>query len=197
MGFIAEEQINGEARGRFGNDLFGAFGRDFVTRDGRRVMVVALTLRQWQNLVRATGLGAQFEAASASLGVNLHREGDRFRARNALSSVLEPWVAQRAYTEIELLFNQSQVCFGPYQTISELLAHDIEASLANPLLSAVVQPGIGKYLMPGSPLYFGDAPHPNAAPAPRLGEHTDQLLSNLLGFDSAAIGKLHDAGIVA
>ena len=197
MGFIAEEQINGEARGRFGNDLFGAFGRDFVTRDGRRVMVVALTLRQWHNLVRATGLGAQFDAASASLGVNLQREGDRFRARNALSGVLEPWVAQRAYAEIELLFNQSQVCFGPYQTISELLAHDIEASLANPLLTAVVQPGIGKYLLPGSPLYFGDAPHLNAAPAPRLGEHTDQLLSDLLGIDSAAIGKLHDAGIVA
>ena len=197
MGFIAEQEINGEARGRFGNDLFGAFGRDFVTRDERRVMIVALTLRQWQNLVRATGLGAQFDAASAPLGVNLQLEGDRFRARHALSSVLAPWVALRTYTEIELLFNQTQVCFGPYQSIGELLAHDIEASLANPLFTAVTQPGIGTYRMPGSPLYFGDAPHLNAAAAPRLGEHTDQLLSELLGLSSAAIGALHDTGIVA
>src|ERR1041385_2714498 len=50
LGHIAEYQINGEVRARYGNDLYGALGRDFPTRDGERVMLVAITLRQWQGL---------------------------------------------------------------------------------------------------------------------------------------------------
>ena len=40
-----------------GNYLYGAFGHDFETRDGRRVMVVALTARQWRALVKVTEIG--------------------------------------------------------------------------------------------------------------------------------------------
>ena len=39
-----------------GNYLYGAFGHDFETRDGRRVMVVALTPRQWTALQEQTGI---------------------------------------------------------------------------------------------------------------------------------------------
>ena len=40
LGMIAEVQVNGLDRPRYGNHLYGAFGRDFVTRDGRRLMIV-------------------------------------------------------------------------------------------------------------------------------------------------------------
>jgi 2-methylfumaryl-CoA isomerase len=33
--------------------------------------------------------------------------------------------------------------------------------------------------------------------APRLGDHTDEVLHGVLGLDSGAIGRLHDAGVVA
>ena len=57
LGKIAEVQINHHERPKDGNYLYGAFGRDFLTKDGRRVMIVALTARQWKGLVEATGLG--------------------------------------------------------------------------------------------------------------------------------------------
>ena len=47
LGFLAEAQVNGVIRPRIGNHLYGSFARDFTTRDGRRVMVVALTGRHW------------------------------------------------------------------------------------------------------------------------------------------------------
>ena len=47
LGMIAEVQVNDEDRARYGNHLFGAFGCDFATRDGRRAMVVGLTDLQW------------------------------------------------------------------------------------------------------------------------------------------------------
>jgi 2-methylfumaryl-CoA isomerase len=47
LGRIAEVQVGGQDASRDGNYLYGAFGHDFGTSDGRRVMVVALTGRQW------------------------------------------------------------------------------------------------------------------------------------------------------
>jgi 2-methylfumaryl-CoA isomerase len=197
MGFLAEAEVEGRERERYGNALYGAFGRDFVTRDGRRVMVVALTARQWVNLRRATGLGEAFDAVGARLGVDLQREGDRFAAREALAAVLAPWIAARDAETVHAAFAAADVCFGPYQSVRELVAGDPEASVANPLFSVQTQPGIGEYRMPGSPLFFSATLHLDAQPAPRLGEHTDELLAEVLALSAAEIGRLHDAGLVA
>lgn len=51
--------------------------------------------------------------------------------------------------------------------------------------------------MPGLPLTLGGMPQDPARPAPRLGEHTDEILLDVLGLDSAEVGRLHDDGIVA
>jgi 2-methylfumaryl-CoA isomerase len=197
LGFIAEVEAEGQERPRYGNDLFGAFGRDFATRDGRRVMVIALTGRQWLNLRKATQLGERFDALGRQLGLDLGIEGNRFRARDAIAGLLEPWIAARDFSEVSVLFRQHDVCFGPYQSVSELLARDPEASLKNPLFAQHEQPGIGRYRMPGSPLFFSESEHLAAQPAPRLGEHTDEVLAAHLGLSSAEIGRLHDKKIVA
>ena len=41
-----------------------------------------------------------------------------------------------------------------------------------------------------------DEPEPTP-PAPLLGTHTDEVLHEVLGLDGAAVGRLHDAGVVA
>lgn len=197
MGFIAEVEACNRERPRFGTDLFGAFGRDFVTRDGKRLMVIALTARQWANLRKATGLGEQFDALGKQLGLDLALEGNRFLARDSIASLVGPWIAARDYAELAELFHRTDVSFGPYQTVRELLAHDPEASLENPLFVQRNDPGVGRYRMPGSPLYFSKSEHLDAVPPPRLGEHTDEVLTSFLGLSSAEIGRLHDNGIVA
>ena len=62
LGRIAEAQVGGQDAARDGNYLYGAFGHDFGTSDGRRVMVVALTGRQWTALVEVTGTAAAFQS---------------------------------------------------------------------------------------------------------------------------------------
>src|SRR5215212_364734 len=52
LGYIGDVHINGRARPEIGNDLYGSFGRDFTTADGRRVIIIALTPRQWRVLGR-------------------------------------------------------------------------------------------------------------------------------------------------
>jgi 2-methylfumaryl-CoA isomerase len=197
LGKIAEVQINHHERVKDGNYLYGAFGRDFSTKDGHRVMIVALTLRQWRNLVDATGLAYAFDAIARLMDVDLDEEGGRFAARELLGATLKPWVLARTLQELRHTFDRHGVSWGPYQTFTELVEHDPRCSTANPMFAEVEQPGIGTYLMPGSPLAFSGAERLTPARAPLLGEHTDEVLSSVLGLSDGEIGRLHDKGIVA
>jgi 2-methylfumaryl-CoA isomerase len=197
LGMIAEVQVNDSDRARYGNALYGAFGRDFVTHDGARVMVVGLTDMQWATLRKATGLGAAVDALGLELGVDLATEGGRFTAREQLASLVGPWIAARTLAEVRAAFDAARVTWAPYRSVRQLLAEDPDASVDNPLFSVVEQPGIGAYLTPGLPLGFSAVPREAPAPAPRLGQHTDEILLTLLGLSSAEVGALHDAGVVA
>jgi len=197
LGKIAEAGLLRRDRLKDGNYLFGAFGRDFLTKDDRRIMIVALTLRQWKSLVEATGLSEAFQSLEKTLGVDLTKEGDRFVARELIGALLKPWTVVRTLEEIREIFNDHDVCWGPYQTFMELVDEDPRCSTDNPMFEMVEQPGIGSYLMPGSPLEFGAFERVPVRPAPALGEHTDEVLTDLLGLTDAEIGRLHDDGVVA
>jgi 2-methylfumaryl-CoA isomerase len=197
LGYLAEVQINEFERPRYGNYLYGAFGCDFATKDGKRIMVVGLTPRQWRSLVTAVGIGDACAQVEKLLRVDLSKEGDRFAARHLIAALIEPWVSSRTLPEVSEIFNAHDVCWGIYQTFAELVASDPRCSPANPMFADVEQPGIGTYLMPGSPLQFSTDDRVPPTPAPRLGQHTDEILAQILGFTAAEIGQLHDDGVVA
>lgn len=196
LGFIAEAQL-GQTRERAGNYLYGAFGRDFVTADGERVMVVGLTAKQWRGLVTATGMAEAIAQLGSQLQLDLNQEGNRFLAREAIAELVGAWIAARAYDLVETAFNQHSVCWSRYQTVAELVSNDAACSLANPLFSSIEQPGIGHLLAPATPLDFSASSRVPAAPAPVLGAHTEEVLVELLGLSSAEFGRLHDQGVVA
>ena len=197
LGMLAEVQINDVDRPRYGNDLYGAFGRDFVTRDGERAMVVGLTDLQWSCLVKATGSADAVAALAAQTDLDLAEEGNRFHAREALAAIFAPWFAARTLAEVRSAFDAARVTWGPYRTVRQAIEQDPDLSTAHPMFTLLDQPGIGASLAPASPLDFSKVPRLPAAPAPLLGQHTDQILLELLGLPSAEVGKLHDAGIVA
>ena len=197
FGMIGEVMINDVDRPRYGNYLYGAFGRDFETKDARRAMVIGLTTLQWKCLCKATGLDDQFQAIGARLNLDLSDEGNRFQAREEIAAVLEPWFRARTLDEVRSVFDEHRVTWGPYRTFRETIASDADCSADNPMFDLVEQPGIGTYLMPGSPLSFSGAARLPVTPAPRLGQHTDQILLEDLGLTTKELGVLHDDGVVA
>ncbi len=197
FGILAEVMVNDTDRPRQGNYLYGAFGRDFETLDGKRLMVVGLTDMQWQCLTRATGLQEAIAALGTRLGLDLGDEGNRFRARQQIAALLEPWFHARTLAEAAEILNAHRVTWGPYRSVREALACDPDCSVDNPLFTLTEQPGIGSCLMPATPLEFGRSPRLPAMPAPALGEHTDQILLDILGLSAAEVGRLHDQGVVA
>jgi 2-methylfumaryl-CoA isomerase len=196
LGQIGEVTVNGVDRPRYGNYLYGAFGRDFETSDGHRVMVTAITPRQFRSLVEATGITDAIAALEATLGHSLESDGDLFVARASIAAILEEWFSATPYNEMARQFDTHRVLWGPYQTVGELLSADPRASTANPLLEEIDQPGVGPLLTPGLPIDLGSDREP-PVPAPRLGEHTEEILAEVLGLGDAEIGGLFDRQVAA
>ncbi|SUS06154.1 2-methylfumaryl-CoA isomerase [Candidatus Defluviicoccus seviourii] len=197
LGKIAEVMVNDTDRPKDGNYLYGAFGRDFGSLDGKRLMVVGLTHGQWKALVEATGLEQELDLLAARLRLNFKKEGDRFRARREIARVFEPWFATRMLQEIRRTFDQHGVTWAQYRTVRETIEHDRDCSVDNPMFAMVDQPGIGSYLMPGSPLDFAAVARTPVRRAPRLGEHTEEILHDILGLSDTEVGQLYDDGVVA
>jgi 2-methylfumaryl-CoA isomerase len=197
LGYVGDVHINGRARPAIGNDLYGSFGRDFATADGRRVMIIALTPRQWRALGRATGLADKLAMVGTMMEVDLDTESGRYEARDAIAALLARWCGRKTLAEVATAFAGSGVLWGPFQDFVELVRDDPRCSVANPLFAEVEQPGIGRYPMPGLPFDFSAAPREPTLPAPRLGEHTDQVLAEVLGLPDGEIARLRQSGIIA
>lgn len=197
MGLVAEVQINGKGRERCGNHIYGAFGRDFVTRDGRRLMVAAVSVGQWKALCNATGIGAAVEEMENRAGIDLGRDTDRFEARTAIDALLEPWFGDRTMEQARQVLDAHRVCWGPYQSFEQLVETDRRCSVENTMFADVDHPGIGLTLTPTSPIDFGGCDPVPPQTSPRLGQHTDQVLCELLGLGSGEIARLHDRRVIA
>jgi 2-methylfumaryl-CoA isomerase len=179
-----------------GNYLYGAFGSDFPTRDGRRVMIVALTTRQWNSLLEVTGLTETVAGIEQAIGVDLQSVSNRFEARDLLAAVLKPWFEARTLDAIRAAFEGTGVSWGAYQTFAQLVREDPRVSTDSEMWDLVEHPDVGRYLMPGTPLDFSAIPRGPVCRAPLLGEHTEEVLGGLLGLSTAEIGRLERDGIV-
>ena len=197
LGNIAEVMVNDKDRERFGNYLYGAFGRDFESKDKKRLMNVGLTPKQWEAILEAMHIKSAVNDLGEREGLDFSLEGDRFSAREKLAGIMEPWFFSRTYDEITSLFDKHGVCYGPYRTFREMVEEDEDCSVENPMMGMIKQQHVGEYLASGSPIRFGSVEDLPAAPAPRLGQHTEEIIKDDLGLTDSQFGKLLAEGIVA
>lgn len=198
LGQIAEVKAADADRPRMGNELFGAFGRDFLTRDGKRAMIVAITPRQWTGLLKALDIGPDVAALEAELGVSFARdEGLRFVHRYRLFPLVEAAIATLTLAELAPKLDANDVCWGSYRTLHEALRQDPRLSPENPVFASLAHPSGLAYPTPGSAAHFMGVARDDPRAAPRLGEHTDAVLAEVLGLPEHEIARLHDEGLIA
>jgi 2-methylfumaryl-CoA isomerase len=157
-------------------------------------MVVGLTGKQWQSLVEAIGLQAEVQRIEQAQGLNLRLEGDRFKARETIAAAVQAWVGARTFDQVTQVFEQHGVCWGRYQSVEQMIENTLPG---NPMFSTVHQPGVGAISSPSLELDFSALTREPARPAPVLGQHTEQVMTEILGMSGAQYGQLHDQGIVA
>ena len=195
LGQIAEVCAEGKDRERMGNDLFGAFGRDFVTRDGHRIMLVAITSNQWRGLVDALGIASPIKAYEAENTVNFADEGQRFIHRDFLFRIVEEAVRSFAYDPLVALFNDKGVCWGPYRGLHATVQSDL-ADRSDGLFSSVTHPSGMTYPTPGAAAHWMSEEREPARSAPTFGGDTEEVLTHVLGYSSRQIAGLVDGGII-
>ena len=196
LGGVAEMLYTGENRPRLGNAVYGLFGRDFVTRDGRRTMIVVVTPRQWSNLVAALELGDAIAAVEAARGVSFATDdGLRFTYRDALYPLFEAAIAARDHADLAAAFDAGGIVHSPYRTMYEAV-QDPALVADNPIFGAADNPSGFAYPAAGA---FATLPYATRQPpasAPRNGEHSEEILTDRLSLSSGELARLIDAGIV-
>ncbi len=198
MGRIAEVLYTGEDRERLGNAVFGSIGRDFVTQDGVRMMIVAINERQWNGLVSALELAAKVSELEARLGISFaNDDGLRFTHRVPIFELIEAEVGKRDHADLIQLLGERGVVFGKYQTLLEAI-EDPRLLARNPLFSASSHNPSGfEYPAAGALATLPAMPRQPPAPAPRIGQHSEAILADTLGLSSGEIGHLIAGGVVS
>lgn len=193
LGMLAEAQLRGADRPRLGNSVYGAFGRDFTTRDGKRLMLLAITPRQWAGLVTVLDIAAEVAAIEAERRVSFASdESLRFLHADALYPLVEARIAACDYAPLAEGLAAQGCCFGPYRTMVEAL-DDPSLVAANPIFAPTSNASGLDYPAAG-PFAALAADREPARPAPALGADTYEVLSALLS--PAELDALTGDGVI-
>jgi crotonobetainyl-CoA:carnitine CoA-transferase CaiB-like acyl-CoA transferase len=111
----------------------------------------------------------------------------RLQNREALTEVLNATLGDRTRAHWEAALSAAGVPVGPVQSVGEALSHP-QARAMDIVVDAATADG-GQRPMIGLPIHFGGRNAPAVTAAPRLGEHTTQVLREF-GFSAAEVGEL-------
>ncbi|TCP47831.1 benzylsuccinate CoA-transferase BbsF subunit [Tamaricihabitans halophyticus] len=146
------------------------------------------TDQQWQNLVRCTGI-ASFASPE------LVDTAARLRAREQLDSALSEWTSK--HTEVSALVGELQQAGVPAAPVADsgMVARD-EFLCSSGFYTALEHPSTGRHPYPGLPYVLDGSHMPLRNPAPRWGEHTDQVLREFAGIDEEELTSLATDGVI-
>ena len=157
--------------------------QNFPTRDGW-IVVFCNKEKFWQALIDALGL------PEVTRDARFATFRDRLAHKDALLPVLKARFAERT-TDEWLARLRGRVPCAPVNTLAQALAD--EQVRARGMIVAVEHPEFGRLREVASPVRT-DGAVLSPAPAPRLGQHTDEILGRLLRYDAARIASLRAAG---
>jgi 2-methylfumaryl-CoA isomerase len=196
LGSLAEVVTTGIDRPRLGNTVFGLFGRDFVTRDHVRTMIVVVTHRQWGNLVAALGLGEAIARIERARAVSFAADdGLRYTHRDALFPLFEAAIAARDHADLAAAFDAGGIVHSAYRAMHAAVA-DPALVADNPIFGASPNPSGKVYPAAGAFATMPGIARQPPAPAPRNGQHSEAVLAERLGLGAGTIAHLIDTGIV-
>ena len=196
-GAMAEMLYRGGDRARLGNAIWGALGRDFTSRDGQRFMVAALTAKQWNALIGALEVNAQISELEASSGLSFAKsDANRFDQRDRIFAIMQGAAGQLDYADLAQRLAAAGATFEHYRTMFEM-AQDRQLVADNPLFGpSPANPSGFEYPATRSFANVPNMPVGDPRPAPYLGQHSAQVLGDVLGLAPADLENMIERGLV-
>jgi crotonobetainyl-CoA:carnitine CoA-transferase CaiB-like acyl-CoA transferase len=191
LGYLAQSYfVTGENPVRVGSSHQSVvpYGR-FPTSDGH--LVVALMVESFY-VKFCAAIGQPELATDPRFATPTGRKQNRVLLESLVSEVM----AQRSTAAWQTVFAAADIPCGPVNTVSEALAMPIVAERS--VIQKVEHPTAGEMQIVRSPVRFAQRfEDPAIQPAPLLGEHTTQILTELLGYDHAKVDMLGRSGAVS
>lgn len=138
---------------------------------------------------------AVLEAPELAADPELATNAGRLAHRATLTPRLAARLAARTVDEWVADLRQAGIPAGRVRTIPEALADP--QILARDMVTSIDHPTAGPLRLPGIPIKLSTTPGTIRTPPPRLGEHTDRILHEILGMDANSIRTLRAAGAIA
>ena len=186
---IAAYDRLGSVRRRTGNQVKHAAPiGNYRSRDDRYVCIVAVSQ-------------AIFERLGAAMGRPEWASDERFatpaaRARRweEINQVVAEWATGLAAIEIEERCARHGVPVSTVYDVADIAADEHVRARGD--ICTVDDPVIGPVRQQAAFPRFGAEPPPTPSGAPRLGEHTDEVLSSLLGLSGAELAALRSGHVI-
>lgn len=118
----------------------------------------------------------------------------RIANREGIDKIIRDWCMERTKDEVIDACMTAKVPAAPVMTISDLV--DDPHVAAREMLIELEDPTHGKVKYPGNPIKLSETPAQFRTRAPRLGEHTDEVLQSILGYSQEQIDALRGAGAI-
>ena len=118
------------------------------------------------------------------------------RANNAkfIQPIIENWLQNLTREDAVNKLNAVGVPTGPVNTVEDVFA-DPHVQ-ARGLLIPITDNEVGEHLFARSPPFLSNLPNIPNNPAPKLGEHTKEILTELLGYKEKKVEELSELGVI-
>ena len=94
-------------------------------------------------------------------------------------------------------FDKIGLTWSVFRSVREALDFDPDLTEDNPLFKKILQPDAGEFLVPKHPANFSKVENSDPTAAPILGEHTEEILGDVLNLSDIEVSNLFDNGVVA
>ncbi len=149
----------------------------------------------------AVGNNALWSTFCKVLGMETYEKDPRFETnpkrvenRPALIQVIEERTTKYSSQQLRDLLDKAGIPNGPVWTIGEALS--APQSLALGMVQELEHPKAGRIKVTGVPIQLGKSPGSVRLPPPMLGQHTQEMLTQLLGMPEKEVEELRTQGIV-
>jgi CoA:oxalate CoA-transferase len=142
----------------------------------------------WQTLCEA------IERPDLAADPRFQTNASRTEHHEALDALLEPITRGRTTEAWAALLEAHRLPHSPIQSVDQVVG---DSNIRHRgMVAQVDQPGIGPIEIVGSPFHLSETPGSVRTPAPTLGQHTEEVLRAVLGYEGDRIGELMEAKAV-
>ncbi len=156
-------------------------------QDGK-IFVLAVEEHQWQSLVKLMG---NPEWASEDI---FKDRMSRAQNMDALKALMTEWISQWKVTDLYKAAQEARIPFAPVNTMQQM--YESDHLRERKYFVEFDQPGMGKLTLPGAPSQYGKVKWTLRRPAPRLGQHGEEVFCGEFGVPRERLAKLKQSGVV-